>query len=225
MATPYATTACPMCNRQVAEGISRSGIYPNLLIMLSAFLVLGLMVALLSALSAKRHRARAALLNGNLGGETSPVPLLTAAMVLGIGLGGFIDGIFFHQIFQVHEMLSNKIPSTNYVGKSVNMFWDGVFHFFCLMVVLTGIILLWKLLQRKNTENSGKLLSGGLVLGWGLFNIVEGIINHHILKLHNVIEISENPDTGNFIFLGISVLILIAGALLVRGHRGRRRGP
>ena len=205
--------------------VARSGIYPNLLIMLSAFLVLGLMVALLSALSAKRHRARTALLNGNLVGETSPVPLLTAAMVLGIGLGGFIDGIFFHQIFQVHEMLSNKIPSTDYVGKSVNMFWDGIFHFFCLMVVLTGIILLWKLLQRKNTENSGKLLSGGLVLGWGLFNIVEGIINHHILKLHNVIEISENPDTGNFIFLGISALILIAGALLLRGHRGHRIGP
>lgn len=220
---PKLASACLVCNKKVAEGISQSGIYPNLFIMLLAFIVLGIIVFVLSAISTKRHLARIASINGQSIYEKSPVPLTTASMVLGIGLGGFIDGIFLHQIFQTHEMLSSKIPSTNYIGKSINMFWDGIFHFFCLIVVLIGILLLWKLMKRKNTENSGRLLSGGLLLGWGLFNIVEGIINHHILKLHNVIEVSENPNTGNLIFLGVSVVILIAGMMLAYRRNAEQR--
>lgn len=100
-------------------------------------------------------------------------------------MGGFVDGIFLHQILQVHEMLSNKISALDYIGKSVNMFWDGIFHAFCFIVVLIGIILLWKLLKRKDVDHSGNLFAGGLLLGWGLFNIVEGIIDHQLLKLHN----------------------------------------
>jgi uncharacterized membrane protein len=33
-----------------------------------------------------------------------------AGTVLGIGLGGFADGILLHQIWQVHAMLSAKVP-------------------------------------------------------------------------------------------------------------------
>lgn len=97
-------------------------------------------------------------------------------------------------------MLSAKIPATEYIGKSVNMFWDGIFHFFCLVVVLIGVVLLWKLLWRKDVNRSGKLLGGGLLLGWGLFNIVEGVIDHHMLKLHNVMELAIDHDPANYAF-------------------------
>lgn len=207
----YTASACPFCNKQVAEGIYNSQFYPNLLTMLSAFIVLTIIVAALTTMSAKRFRLR---LKANPG-LLSPVPLTTASMVLGIGLGGFADGIVLHQVLQVHEMLSNKIPATDYIGKSVNMFWDGVFHFFCMVVVLVGVILLWKLLRRKDIDRSGNLLGGGLLLGWGLFNIVEGLIDHHMLKLHNVVELSTNHDVGNFAFLGASVIMLIAGYVVV----------
>ena len=113
-------------------------------------------------------------------------------------------------------MLSNKIASTNYVGKSINMFWDGIFHAFCLIVVLIGINQLWKLLKRKNANTSGRLFWGGLLAGWGIFNIVEGIINHHMLQLHNVMEFSSNQDLGNYTFLGISVVMLLIGYALMR---------
>jgi uncharacterized membrane protein len=122
-------------------------------------------------------------------------------------------------------MLSNKIPATEYIGKSVNMFWDGIFHLFCAVVVLAGIILMWKLLSRKDVNRSGRLLGGGLLLGWGLFNIVEGVIDHQILKLHNVIELSPNHDTGNFSFLGVSVVMLVIGYALVNsGNKHRSQG-
>jgi uncharacterized membrane protein len=183
------------------------------LTMLSAFIVLAVIVAILTATTAKIHKTRFAA-NPRLF-ALSPVPLTTASMILGIGLGGFIDGILLHQILQVHEMLSNKIPSTDYIGKSVNMFWDGIFHLFCMVVVIIGVVRLWKLLYRIDIDRSGRLLGGGLLLGWGLFNIVEGLIDHHLLKLHNVIELSFDHDIGNFAFLGISLLMLVVGYILV----------
>lgn len=181
--------------------------------MLSAFIVLTVVVVLLSALSAKRYKTR--LVAHPESKELTPVPLATAAMVLGIGLGGFVDGIVLHQILQWHEMLSNKIPPTNYVNKSVNMFWDGIFHAFCLIVVLVGVVLLWKLLWRKDIALSGNLLGGGMLLGWGLFNIIEGIIDHHLLKLHNVREVALNIPAWNWGFLVFSVLLITAGYSLV----------
>lgn len=216
----FTSSACPFCNKKVMDGIYNSQFYPNLLSMFAAFVVLALIVVLLTVMFTKKHKTIvAAAPKMQL---LSPVPLTTASMVLGIGLGGFIDGIVFHQVFQLHEMLSNKIPATDYVGKSVNMFWDGIFHFFCLLVVFTGIVLMWKLLHRKDADHSGKLLGGGLLSGWGLFNIVEAVINHQVLKLHNVIEFLPNHDIVNFSFLGISVLLLIAGNVIIYSSNKNR---
>jgi uncharacterized membrane protein len=200
---------CITCNRKIQEAIWNDSFAPNLLTMLSAFIVLAIIVTILSTLTAKRHRAN--VLNYPDQQLFTPVPLTTTAMILGIGIGGFIDGIVLHQILQWHEMLSAKMPPTTVVAKSVNMFWDGIFHAFTLIVTLVGIVWLWKLLWRKDIDRSGNLLGGGLLLGWGLFNIVEGIIDHHILKLHNVREITSNADAWNYGFLGLSVLMLIAG--------------
>ncbi|HEY1023015.1 MAG TPA: DUF2243 domain-containing protein [Flavisolibacter sp.] len=181
--------------------------------MLSAFLVLAVMVGLLSKLSTRRHHRLVA--NNPRQEQLSPVPLTTASRVLGIGLGGFADGIVLHQVLQWHEMISNKMPPVNLVAKSVNMFWDGVFHAFCFLLVLAGVVLLWKLLRRRDIDRSGNLLAGGLLLGWGMFNIVEGIIDHHLLKLHNVRELAANIPLWNYAFLGLSLFILAGGYLLV----------
>jgi uncharacterized membrane protein len=206
--------ACITCNKEIRDGIYNSRFYPNLITMLSAFIVLTVIVAGLVAVSNKRYKKR---VSDNPGIQVlSPVPLTTASMVLGIGLGGFIDGIVLHQVLQWHEMLSAKIPATDYVGKSVNMFWDGIFHFFCLIVVLVGVVMLWKIMGRTDVNRSGNLLGGGMLLGWGLFNIVEGVIDHHILKLHNVMELSPDHAVANYSFLGISLLMLIVGYVFVR---------
>jgi len=51
-----------------------------------------------------------------------------AGLLLGIGMGGFLDGILFHQLLQVHNMLSNLYPPDTLVHLEINMFWDGLFH-------------------------------------------------------------------------------------------------
>ena len=209
----YEGICCVTCNRQLQEKIYDSTFYPNLFTMLSAFIILAIIVMLLTYLSNKKH---AKLLNANISSDIlNPVPLTTAAMVLGIGIGGFIDGIVFHQILQWHEMISSKMPPITLEAKSVNMFWDGIFHTFNLLVVITGMLLFWKLLRHKDIDKSGSLLIGGLLMGWGLFNIVEGVIDHQLLKLHNVRDVSNNIEIWNFGFLLISGIIFALGYYLV----------
>lgn len=182
--------------------------------MLSAFFVLTAIVLTLSWLSTKRYNAR--LVANPCVKELASVPLTTAAAVLGIGMGGFADGIILHQVLQWHEMLTAKIPADTLVAKSVNMFWDGVFHSFTLLTTLRGIYLLWKLLQKQNINRSGYLMSGGMLMGWGLFNLVEGIIDHHILGLHNVRELAASQDAWNYGFLAFGVVLLGVGWALVK---------
>lgn len=208
-------TACITCNKIIREAIFNSTFYPNLLTMLSAFIVMAVIVAVLSILSTRSHNTYLTQ-NPNVK-VLSPTPLTTAAMVLGIGIGGFIDGIILHQILQWHEMISNKMPPVTLVAKSVNMFWDGIFHFYTLLVTIVGIILLWRAL-RKDADHSGSLLIGGTLIGWAVFNLGEGIIDHHILKLHNVREITSNQAAWNFGFLGFSVVLLGIGFAIVKMH-------
>lgn len=47
--------------------------------------------------------------------------------VMGLGLGGFIDGIVLHQILQWHHMLTSteSHPSTTVAGLEANTLADG----------------------------------------------------------------------------------------------------
>jgi uncharacterized membrane protein len=215
----YDAISCISCNRAIQKGIYNSMFYPNLLIMLSAFIVLAIIIAVLFRLATKRYNNRMAADPSSK--VPAAAPLTSAAMVLGIGIGGFIDGIVLHQILQFHEMLTNKLPADTLVNKSINMFWDGIFHLFTLITTIIGVYLLWRLLMKVNINRSGYLLTGGLLSGWGLFNLVEGIIDHQILKLHNVNEYAMNPELWNVGFLIFGVLLLLIGWMYIR--KGERQ--
>lgn len=146
-------------------------------------------------------------------------PVTAAATLIGVGMGGFVDGILLHQVLQWHNMLSAKLPPDTLLNAKTNMFWDGMFHAFVWIVAMTGIVMLWSAMKDPATNMSIKLFAGGLILGWGLFNIVEGILDHHLFVLHNVREVSENPFSWNFGFLGLSVVMLVKGWQLIKNGR------
>jgi uncharacterized membrane protein len=107
-------------------------------------------------------------------------PLIAAGTLLGVGLGGFVDGILFHQVLQVHIMLSAKYPkvgvdpATALAKVEVNMFWDGLFHAFTWAMTALGLGLLWRAVKRPDVPLSTRTFTGSLPLRWGLFNLVEG---------------------------------------------------
>jgi len=112
-------------------------------------------------------------------------PLVAAGLVLGIGLGGFVDGILLHQILQWHNMLSSLTPPTTLVTMKYNMVWDGLFHALTWLLCVAGVILLFRA-SRRSTRWSGAVLLGSMLGGWGVFNLVEGLIDHQIFGLHHL---------------------------------------
>jgi uncharacterized membrane protein len=88
-------------------------------------------------------------------------PLIQAGTILGVGLGGFFDEILFHQIFQLH---------------------NGLFHVFHWFMTLLGIGCVWRCAGRKDVPHSTSVLMGGILQGWGVFNLIEGIIDRQIIE-------------------------------------------
>lgn len=149
-------------------------------------------------------------------------PLVAAGSALGIGMGGFFDGILFHQILQIHNMLSAVRPPTDLVNAEINMFWDGLFHAFTWTMTAIGLALLWRAVKRPAAPLSTRTFVGSLILGWGLFNLVEGIIDHHLLGIHHVVE-GPGHLPYDLAFLLSGVVFLAIGGLLVRGDPSPRR--
>ncbi|MCB2380231.1 DUF2243 domain-containing protein [Hymenobacter sp. BT635] len=143
-------------------------------------------------------------------------PLVAAGILMGAGLGGFVDGIVLHQILQWHNMLSNKLPPDTLVNAKVNMYWDGVFHAAVWVMTALGLRLLWSVGHRRDVPWSGRTFSGSLVLGWGLFNVIEGLIDHTLLGLHHVYEYTADHLPADLGFLAFGLLQLLVGWLLIR---------
>jgi uncharacterized membrane protein len=144
--------------------------------------------------------------------------LLSAGVLLGTGLGGFVDGIVLHQILQWHNMLSSVRPPVDLVAMKYNMVYDGLFHAFTWVMVALGVWRLWLAGKRADVPWSGRSLSGSMLLGWGLFNLIEGLIDHQLLGVHHV-----HPGDGELAwdlgFLALGVLQIAGGWGVI--HAGR----
>lgn len=144
-------------------------------------------------------------------------------VLLGLGLGGFLDGILLHQVFQWHNMLSStdRWPTTTIAGMEDNMLADGLFHIATWLLVAAGIWALWQTMH-DGERLSGKALVGSCLAGWGIFNLVEGLVDHQILGIHHVREESLGWDLA---FLASGVVLGICGWLLARGEGHRPELP
>ncbi len=147
--------------------------------------------------------------------QTSNRQANLAAIILGMGLGGFFDGTVLHMILHWHQMLSSAgYPPDTLSNMHVNMFWGGIFHAAMWILILIGIIILW---QAKNLQNQPfrlQSLLGLLLAGWGLFNVIEGTIDHQILGLHHVKEDEPNIMAWDIGFLLISAAMIGIGWLM-----------
>jgi Predicted membrane protein len=139
---------------------------------------------------------------------------------MGAGLGGFVDGITFHQILQWHNMLSAKIPPNDLVSAKINMYWDGLFHAAVWVLTVMGVFLLWRAGQRRDVPWSGRTFLGALSIGWGLFNVIEGTLDHQLLGIHHVFEYTNNKLPWDISYLVFGVVMLLIGSLLIRIGNG-----
>jgi uncharacterized membrane protein len=145
------------------------------------------------------------------GGNSS---LITAGLCLGIGLGGFITDILLQQILQCHQMLSGRVPPVTLAAEQFNMVWGGIAQVMNLTLTVTGVALLFRAARRGATM-SGRVLVGAMLGGWGLFIIVEGVIDHLLFGAHHV---RSHPDqiAWDLGFLMFGVALMLIGSAIAR---------
>jgi len=149
-----------------------------------------------------------------------------AGILLGLGLGGFFDGIVLHQLLQWHHMLTSAgYPADSVENLKINTLWDGIFHVSTYVFVVLALVVLWRHARRMHFVWSTKLIVGTLLLGFGLFNVVEGIVDHHLLGLHHV---NETVPREQWIYWDIGFLVwgaamLVIGGLLLKAGRQATR--
>jgi uncharacterized membrane protein len=144
-----------------------------------------------------------------------------AALLLGVGLGGFLDGITLHQIAQWHQMLSATLPPETMEAMKRNMAADGWFHLATWLVTALGVFLLWSAVRGAGRLPSTRSFCGYMLAGWGGFNLVEGIVDHHLLELHHVRDLPAHVPLYDWLFLLIGGVGLIVVGLALRDGLGR----
>lgn len=137
-------------------------------------------------------------------------PLIIAAILLGLGQAGFFDGIVFHQLLQWHHMFTNVESSNTVSGLELNTLGDGLFHLADWLFTLTGLVVLWLAVKRDNVSKSTSVFIGAFCIGAGTFNIIEGILSHHILQIHHV-KPGAHQLAWDLGFIGAGVLSAIVG--------------
>lgn len=139
--------------------------------------------------------------------------------MFGFGLGGLADGIVLHQILQWHHLVSADEPTNTVKGLERNILADGIFHGATVIVLVIGVVLLWRASSSPGPRWS-RYAIGGTLVGWGAFHVVDEILFHLILDLHHI-RMVDNYLAYDLGFTAVGLLLVASGvALLHRGASG-----
>lgn len=147
---------------------------------------------------------------------------MAGGILAGVGLGGFVDGIVFHQLLQWHHLVSSHDDNrpTSLDALEFNVLWDGIFHVATWVATLAGLLLLVASLRGGDGRGDGTIrrVVGLLLLGWGCFDVVDGLVNHVALGLHHLNETVARDQwlLWDLAYIAAGAAIATAGFLLAR---------
>jgi uncharacterized membrane protein len=134
---------------------------------------------------------------------------LTATIFLGIGLMATIDEIVFHQILAWHHFFDRSTLA-------ISLLSDGLLHSAELLMLAAGFYLFVRL--TRNQAVSRWHAWAGLLFGAGGFQLFDGIIDHKVLRLHQVRYV-DNLWLYDLAWNGVGVLLLAVGFVIWRKAR------
>ncbi|MGR9050649.1 DUF2243 domain-containing protein [Halobacillus faecis] len=139
---------------------------------------------------------------------------LWSGVLFGIGLAAFIDETIFHQLLRWHHFYDQ---STTDIG----LISDGLFHAFSWFATIGGLFLLADL-KRRNGLTS-KQWWGGVLLGAGSFQLYDGIIQHKLMRLHQIRYV-ENVIPYDLVW-NLSAVVMIAAGLFLLKRTSKKGDP
>ncbi|WP_106375873.1 DUF2243 domain-containing protein [Vreelandella songnenensis] len=139
---------------------------------------------------------------------------LWAAVLVGIGVMAAVDEIVFHQLLQWHHFFDFGTPAFGILS-------DGLLHAVELLAVVVGVFMLLDLSQRKRLATPWAW--AGFFLGMGGFQLFDGLINHKILRLHQI-RYGVDPLLYDLVWNGAAAVLLLIGVWLYRRAKQSTRG-
>ncbi len=118
-------------------------------------------------------------------------------------------------------MLTSVRPITSIADLELNTLWDGFFHVAAFVLTAIGIGLIWRSRStstrepRSNSPKSSASLVGALLIGAGSFNLIEGLLDHHILQIHHV-KPGPNELAWDLGFLALGAVLAVLGWLILQ---------
>ncbi|MBG6184188.1 putative membrane protein [Arthrobacter sp. CAN_A214] len=139
---------------------------------------------------------------------------ILSGLLFGCGLVAFVDEAVFHQILHWHHFYDRSTTAAGLVS-------DGIFHAFSWGATVCALFLFADL--RRRGALSLPAWTGGVLLGSGIFQLYDGVVQHKVFGLHQIrygVDLAVYDLLWNFTAL---VLIVSGGAvLLVRRRRAGR---
>jgi uncharacterized membrane protein len=150
--------------------------------------------------------------------------LAASGYLVGIGLAGFFDGILLHQVLQWHHLLS-LVASPAVQDIRTQILADGLFHVLMYIVTAIGLGFLWKSRHEFSRPSAGRWLLGTVVLGFGLWNVIDVGVFHWILRIHRIRVNSPDPLFWDLLWLGLFGLLFLLAGWVVRSTGDADDGP
>ncbi|MGM9956508.1 MAG: DUF2243 domain-containing protein [Peribacillus sp.] len=135
---------------------------------------------------------------------------LWSGILFGIGLVAFIDEMVFHQLLHWHHFYDKSTTNIGLVS-------DGLFHALSWFATI-GSLFMFADLRRRNALWL-KRWQGGVFLGAGGFQLYDGIIQHKLMRLHQIrYDVDILPY--DLIWNIIAAALIVVGVYLI--YRTRR---
>lgn len=132
-----------------------------------------------------------------------------APFLIGVALMSGVDEIVFHQVLGWHHFYDRSTPA-------VGLLTDGLLHAAELIAIAPGGFLLADVLRRNALVSD--LARAGFLLGLGAFQLFDGLVDHKVLRVHQI-RYGVDLLPYDLAWNGVAVvLLLIGGVMLVRAR-------
>lgn len=147
---------------------------------------------------------------------TEPKRSFWITFLIGAGMMAAVDEIIFHQLLAWHHFYDKATPA-------ISLLSDGLLHAAELIALVAGFFMWADLRQRQMLSVAHAL--AGFFLGLGSFQVFDGIVDHKVLRLHQIrygVDLLPYDLTWNLAGL---LLMLIGAILLYRARKAEHTQP
>ncbi|SCE82459.1 Uncharacterized membrane protein [Micromonospora coriariae] len=138
-----------------------------------------------------------------------------AGVLIGVAVMAAVDQIVFHQLLAWHHFYDRSTLS-------VGLLSDGLLHAAELLALVGGFF--WFADLRRRGALAARFAWGGFLLGAGGFQLFDGLVDHKVLRLHQIrygVHLVPYDVVWN---VGGAILLLVGAALVWRARSRPPRG-